>query len=133
MIVLDTHTLIWWVDSPQKLSYKARKIIDGEKRKEGNILVSSISTLEIYRLVKNGKLQLINDVDSWLEKIENLSAVRFIPVDNRIAAKSVNLPDFSHKDPADRIIIATAQIMGATLITSDKKILSYKHVQTLKS
>lgn len=130
MIVLDTHTLIWWVDSPQKLSYKARKIIDGEKRKEGNILVSSISTLEIYRLVKNGKLQLINDVDSWFEKIENLSAVRFIPIDNKIAVASVNLPDFSHKDPADRIIIATAQIMGAVLITSDKKILGYEHVQT---
>ncbi len=106
MIVLDTHILIWWVDSPQKLSIKARKIIDGEKRKEGNILVSSISTLEIYRLVKNGKLQLINDVDSWLEKIESLSAVRFIPVDNKIAIQSVNLPDFLHKDPADRIIIA---------------------------
>src|SRR3990167_4721162 len=119
MIVLDTHTLIWWIDGPQKLSKKARKIIEKEKTKEGNILVSSISTLEIYRLVKNGKLQLINHVDSWLEKIESLPAVRFIPIDNRIAAYSINLPDFDHKDPADRIIIATDLNTGAKLVTSD--------------
>lgn len=130
MIVLDTRVLIWWINDPKKLSKKAREIIDQEKHREENILVSSISTLEIYRLVKNGKLQLINDIDSWLEKIESLPAVKFIPIDNKVAIASINLPDFSHKDPADRIIIATAQIMGAVLITSDKKILNYKHVQT---
>ena len=131
MIVLDTHTLIWWIDGPQKLSKKARKIIEKEKTKEGNILVSSISTLEIYRLVKNGKLQLINHVDSWLEKIESLPAVRFIPIDNRIAAYSINLPDFDHKDPADRIIIATALQYGAAVVSSDKEILRYPHVQSI--
>lgn len=130
MIVLDTHTLIWWIDSPEKLSKKARKIIDEEKHEEGNLLVSSISTLEIYRLVKNGKLQLINDIGSWLEKIESLPAVRFISVDNKIAISSINLSDFEHKDPADRIIIATALQFGVTLITSDKKILNYPHVQS---
>src|SRR3989338_5408347 len=127
MIVLDTHALIWWIDSPEKLSKKARKVIEEEKLKEGNILVSSISTLEIYRLVKNGKLQLINHVDSWLEKVESLPTVRFIPVDNRIAAYSINLPDFDHKDPADRIIIATALQYGAAVVSSDKEILRYPH------
>lgn len=131
MIVLDTHVLIWWINSPQKLSKKARKAIEEEKIKEGNILVSSISTLEIYRLVKNGKLQLIDHVDNWLEKIESLPAVRFIPMDNRVAAYSINLPDFDHKDPADRIIIATALNIGAKLITADKEILNYPHVQSI--
>lgn len=131
MIVLDTHTLIWWINGPQKLSKKAREIINQEKHREGSILVSSISTLEIYRLVKNGKLQLINDTDSWLEKIESLPAVRFVPIDNKVAITSINLPDFDHKDPADRIIIATALQFGATLITSDERILKYKKVQTL--
>lgn len=131
MIVLDTHALIWWTDSPQKLSEKARRIIEEEKLKEGNILVSSISTLEIYRLVKNRKLQLMNHVDSWLEKVESLPAVRFIPMDNRIAAYSINLTDFDHKDPADRIIIATALQYGAAVVSSDKKILEYPHVQSI--
>lgn len=131
MIVLDTHALVWWIDSPQKLSKKAREIIEEEQIKEGSILVSSISTLEIYRLVKNGKLQLIDHVDNWLEKIESLPAVRFVPVDNRIAAYSINLPDFDHKDPADRIIIATALNLGAKLVTSDKKIRDYSYVQSI--
>lgn len=131
MIVVDTHTLIWWVNDPQKLSKKAREIINQEKRREGGILVSSISTLEIYRLICNGKLQLINDIDSWLEKIENLPAVRFIPIDNKVAITSINLPDFDHKDPADRIIIATALHFGAALVTSDERILKYKKVQTI--
>lgn len=131
MILLDTHVLIWWIDNPQKLSKRARSIIEEEKLREGNILVSSISTLEICRLVKNGKLQLINDFDSWLEKIESLPAVHFIPIDNRIAVKSVELPNFLHKDPADRIIIATALNIGVKLVTSDKKILNYPHVQSI--
>lgn len=131
MIVLDTHVLIWWIDNPQKLSNKARKIIDEEKLEEENILISSISTLEIYRLVKNGKLELTNHIDSWIGKIESLPFVKFIPVDNKIAAESIMLPDFSNNDPADRIIVATALVHGATLITSDKKILDYPNVQSI--
>lgn len=131
MIVLDTHTLIWWVDSPQKLSKKAKKAIEEEKSKDRGILVSSISTFEIYLLIKKGKLELANNPDVWLEKIESLPAIRFIPVDNKIAAYSVNLPDFDYKDPADRMIIATALNLGVKLVTSDKKILNYKNVQSV--
>lgn len=131
MILLDTHILIWWVDSPQKLSKRVRKIIEEEKSKEKSILVSSISTFEIYLSIKKGKLILTNYTDTWLEKIESLPSVKFVPVDNKIAAQSVNLPDFSHKDPADRMIIATAREYGATIITSDKQILTYKHVKSL--
>lgn len=130
MIVLDTNALIWWISDGEKLSKKARKIIE-EAEEEKSIYISSMSVLEIYILVKKRKLGFIHLVDNWLEKLESLSYVNFVPIDNRIAVQSVNLPDFSHKDPADRIIIATALINGATLITSDKKILDYPNVQTL--
>lgn len=130
MIVLDTHILIWWVNSPQKLSKKAKKAIDEEKSKNG-ILISSISTLEIYLLIRKGKLELTNYPDAWLERIESLPYVHFVPMDNQIAVSSVKLPDFTHKDPADRIIIATALNIGAQLVTSDKKILDYSKVQTI--
>lgn len=130
MIVLDTHILIWWVNSPQKLSKKAKKAIDEEKTKNG-IFISSISTFEIYLLIKKGKLELTNYPDAWVERIESLPYVHFVPMDNQIAAASVNLPDFIHKDPADRIIIATALNLGAKLVTSDKKILEYSKVQTI--
>lgn len=131
MIVLDTHILIWWIDSPQKLSKKARAVIEEEKGKEKSILVSSITIFEIYLLIKKGKLELTEHPGVWLEKIESLPSVRSIPVDNKIAADSVNLADFPDKDPADRMIVATALLYGAKLITSDKKIINYKRVQTV--
>lgn len=130
MIVLDTHILIWWISIPGKLSKKACKIIN-ESIKNQEIFISSISVLEIYNLIKKGRLELNTPADSWLQKVEGLPFVKFIPVDNRIAAQSVNLPNLLHKDPADRIIVATALNIGAKLVTSDRKILNYKKVQTV--
>lgn len=131
MILLDTHALIWFVDKPQKLSKRARQAIYKEIKAENRILVSSISVWEIYLLVKKGKLELEINQDAWLEKIESLVFLQFIPIDNNIAAKSVTLPNTLHADPADRIIAATALEYGANLVTSDKKIHRCKLVKTL--
>lgn len=130
MILLDTSALIRWICVPEKLSKKARETIETEIQNK-EILISSISVWEICLLIKKERLGFFIDPDSWLEEIENLPFIKFIPVDNKIAAYSVNLPDFTHKDPADRIIIATALNLGTKLITSDDKILSYKKVQTI--
>lgn len=130
MIVLDTHIMVWWINSPEKLSKKVQKTIEDEKS-NGEILISSISVFEICILMKKGKLKLADNPDVWLQKIESLPFVRFIPIDNKIAAQSVNLPEFQHKDPADRIIIATALNIGIKLVTADKKILKYSHVQSI--
>jgi len=129
VILLDTNALIWWTTAPEKLSKKARNTIEKEI-KEMEILISSISVWEVFLLTKKNKIQLLIDVELWLERIENFSYIKFVSVDNRIAAHSIRLPDF-HQDPADRIIVATALQYGATLITSDKKILDYRHVQTI--
>lgn len=130
MIVLDTSALIRWVCIPAKLSKKARKTIE-EAFEKGEICISSISVWEISLLIKKGRLGFFLDTDTWLEKIESLPAIQFVPIDNKIAVSSVSLPDYSHKDPADRMIIATAREYGATLVTSDKKILTYPHVESL--
>ncbi|SRR5260221_1084199 len=130
MIVIDTHVLIWWVSDPDKLSEKARKTIEAEK-KSGSILVSSISVWEIYLLIAKDRLKLTMDTDSWLENIENLPFIQFVSVDNRIAARSVLLPGEFHNDSADRIIVATAREKGIPLITNDERIKQYAHVQTV--
>lgn len=130
MILLDTHVLIWWVNDSDKLSTKVSTRIEKEI-KSGRLLVSSISVWEIYLLIKKAKLKLHTDTDTWLETIQRLGFIEFVPIDNSIAAKSVDLPGRLHNDPADRIIIATAREYGATLVTSDKRILAYPHVQSL--
>lgn len=129
MIVLDTNSLIWWISNPEKLSGKARKEI--ENAKKTTIYISSMSVFEIYILLRKGRLKIDIFPDQWLERIESLPFVRFVPIDNKIAIAAVELTDFDHKDPADRIIIATALNLGAKLVTADKKILDYSHVQSV--
>lgn len=130
MIVIDTSVLVWWMSDPERLSKRARRAMTREKKTE-NIRVSSISIWEICLLVKKERLQLSMDVGAWIEKIERLPFLQFVPVDNRIAQLSVDLPEPFHADPADRMIVATARVLGAALVTSDRKILQYPHVQTV--
>lgn len=71
------------------------------------------------------------DIVQWLDIVTDIESVRFIPVNHRIAVKSVALPGEFHKDPADRLIVATARDPAAPLITADEKIGRYAHVATI--
>jgi PIN domain nuclease of toxin-antitoxin system len=82
-------------------------------------------------LVEREKLVLSMDVGSWLAAVAEIEAVRFIPLDVEVAVKSVDLPGEFHKDPADRMIVATARKLSAPLVTKDEKILAYAHVSTI--
>ena len=130
MIVLDTHALIWWVNGDNALSKRARTAIERELE-GGQIVVSAISAWEIAMLVEREKLVLSMDVASWLMTVSAMEVVCFMPVDVEIDLKSVDLPGEFHKDPADRMIVATARKLAAPLVTKDEKIRAYKHVKTL--
>ena len=71
------------------------------------------------------------DVEEWLSAVEQIEAVNFVPVDNEIAVRSAQLPGEFHKDPADRIIVATSRKLGAPLVTADEKIRGYRHVRSI--
>jgi PIN domain nuclease of toxin-antitoxin system len=130
MIVLDTHVWVLFVSNPELLSKRAKRSLDAAMEEKG-ILISSISAWEVALLVAKKRLRLTLGVTDWIAKSEALPFITFIPVDNSIAIKSVNLPQPLRSDPADRIIIATAISMGAPLLTKDEKILKYPHVQTI--
>ncbi len=130
MIVLDTHAWVWFVSNPELLSKKAKRIIE-RAVVDNNVFISSISAWEVALLTSKKRLLLSMEVADWIKKSEMLPFVNFIPVDNSIAVKSVNLPQPFHSDPADRIIIATAISLGASLITKDERILKYPHVKTI--
>jgi len=132
MIVLDTHTLIWWVSGNERLSLKARQAIEQElNNQDGEIFVSSITAWEIGLLVKKGRIALSMDLDDWLKTVSAIKGLYFIPVDNEVAVQSIRLPGDFHPDPADRIITALARHYSAPLVTSDSKIQAYKHVITI--
>jgi PIN domain nuclease of toxin-antitoxin system len=129
MIVLDTHTLVWWVSGLSDLSKTAKTIIDKELLK-GEVIVSSISAWEIAMLVDHGRLVLAMEVAQWLATVSKIRGLQFMPVDTDIAVQAVALADF-HKDPADRMIVATARKLSASLVTKDEKIRTYRHVKTV--
>ncbi|MBC8318212.1 MAG: type II toxin-antitoxin system VapC family toxin [Desulfobulbaceae bacterium] len=130
MIVLDTHIWLWWVSEPETLSKKARQAIQGASAEQG-VVISSMSTWEIAMLVQKGRLEFSIDVRDWIRKTEALPFVSFVPVDNTIALRSVNLPGLFHQDPADRIIVATALSLGLPIVTKDEKIQRYEHVKSI--
>lgn len=130
MILLDTHVLVWWLSGQDDLlSASARQAI--ERERSGEMLVSSISAWEIAMLVARDRLVLSMDVAEWLRNAGEIESLTFMPVDNEIAVRSTELPGVFHKDPADRIIVATSRKFGASLVTADRKLLDYDHVQTI--
>ncbi len=82
-------------------------------------------------LATRGRLVLSLDVARWLDFVSAIDTVTFVPVDNEIGVKSVDLPGPFHKDPADRMIIATARKFGVALVSADEKIRAYSHVKTI--
>ena len=130
MIVLDTNTWIWFISNPDFLSKRAQKAVNAAV-KDKSILISSISAWEIALLVKKRRLELTLEVTDWIAKSESLPFIKFVPVTNSIAVKSVNLPLPLHPDPVDRIIIATTLSLGAALVTKDEKLLGYAHINAI--
>jgi len=68
---------------------------------------------------------------AWIAQAESLPFVEFVPVDPAIASSAVSLAGFSHRDPADRMIVATALRLGATLVTADQQLRDYRPLPTL--
>lgn len=129
MILLDTHVWVWWLSDPDKIPSRSRKLLS-ESAKEQAIYVSSISAWEIMLLEAKHRIKFSMGADDWITKAEALPFFRSVAVDNAIAIRSVRLPIPFPRDPADRIIVATAMILGTTLITADTRIRKYPHVRT---
>jgi PIN domain nuclease of toxin-antitoxin system len=131
VIVLDTHAWIWWVSDPDRIPPKALRLIDRTMESGVSLLVSSISTWEVAMLVDRGRLELRLDVSAWIAASEVLPFIEFVPVDNAIALRAVQLREFPHRDPADRLIVATALGLGAALITGDTRLRAYRPAKTV--
>jgi PIN domain nuclease of toxin-antitoxin system len=130
MILLDTHALIWWLSDQSKLSPKAKKAIE-EAAQHQAIYISVISFWEIATLNQKGRIILNQNLNLWLHETAHLTELIVAPIDLDIAINSTLLPDFSHKDPADRFIIATALSLGFPIVTKDSKIAGYPKIKTV--
>jgi len=125
--LLDTHVWIWSQETPDELGEQARTaLVD-----PGNSLyVATISTLEIARLVEMGLVELSGRVVSWIEESLGLLQCGTIELSHEIAVAAYSLPSPFHKDPADRVLVATARELDLKFVTADNRILAYPHVRT---
>jgi PIN domain nuclease of toxin-antitoxin system len=122
LLLLDTHTLVWSINEGPKLGKEAKEFIRiaGD---EGRILVSAITPWEIGLLVSKGRLTLEADVMKWVCDALTVPGVALVPLEPGIAVESTRLPFEMNPDPADRILVATARHLGATLVTADQALL----------
>ena len=121
MILPDTHSLIWFLESSPRLGSEAQRRIR-ESAEGGQAAFSAISVWEVALLLSKRRLTLDISAMEWRQNLLDAGFIE-IPVDGAIAARSVALTDF-HDDPADRIIIATV-LDGHQLITGDRDILNW--------
>ncbi len=123
LLLLDTHTLVWSVNEGPKLGKTAKESIRiaGD---EGRVLVSAITPLEIALLVSKGRLTLGPDVMDWIHDALAVPGLTLVGLEPVIAVASTRLPFEMHADPADRILVATARHLSATLVTADRALLA---------
>ena len=90
---------------------------------EGHVFLSQISTWEIALKASLGKIELTRPLDLWLR--ENIAGLSMLDLSLEVVLESTRLPGTFHKDPADRLIVATARVHDLVLVTGDKLILDY--------
>ena len=128
--LLDTHVLIWWLNDQSRLSPAQQEVVRSAAP-ESPLLVSDISLWEVATLHSLGRIRISLPLREWLEKAAAPPLVRRHGISPTIAAELAGLPDSFHRDPADRILVATARVLGATLLTQDRRIVDAELVSTL--
>lgn len=128
MIALDTHALLWWALDPDQLSPAAVAQVEEMEKRGG--FASAISIWELGVKVQRGKLELGLGIEELARRIERSAVVELVPVDTTIWLRSLALA-WDHRDPADRVIVATALAKGVPLLTKDDAIRSGGVVATI--
>lgn len=130
MVVLDTCAFIYDALSPKQLGKTARRVI-AEAEAAGQLLCSDISLWEIAMLVSKKRLDPGTDALTFLRVALEARAIRVRPISPEVADLSVSFPSTINHDPADRIIVATAVLEHATLVTCDANLRDCGLVKTV--
>src|SRR4029079_11699646 len=133
-LLLDTHIWLWYVENDaRRFARRIEPLVEAAVQR-GELLISAISVWEIAVLDSIRRIELSQDVRTWVGRALSFPGVRFKGLSPSIAIESATLPGQVHRDPADRILIATARLTGAALVTCDDRVLSYAkqgHVRVL--
>ena len=129
MILLDTHVVLWLTTDPASLSVKAKSAIQHARKNGVGLAISDITLLELATLASKGRIHLSITLESFLREVEARFVV--LPISGRACTRAMGFPTTYPKDPADRIIGATALVEGLSLITADRQIHRSRVVKTI--
>ena len=123
-LLLDTHAAIWlFEDKP--LARTATDAINAAYRDDLALLVSPITAWEIGLLISRNRIDLRATPERWFRGLLATPGIQLAALSSDILIASSFLPGKPPRDPADRIVLATARDLGATLITRDRALLAY--------
>src|ERR1039458_1134081 len=129
VILVDTHVVVWLAFDQDQISRKARTAIDDARKNADGLAISDITLLELATLASKGRIRLDISIESFLQQVESRFVV--LPINGRACARAMGLPASYPKDPADRMIGATALVEGLSLLTADREIRRSRAVQTI--
>lgn len=124
LLLLDTHVLLWSGFKDRRLGRKATTAINAASS-DGRIRISAVTPWEIGLLASKKRINLHLDPLAWIREALIKAGVHLVPLEPEIAVESTRLPFEMHPDPADRILVATARHLGATLVTADGALLKF--------
>lgn len=123
--LVDTHIWLWWLNGDdRRLARPVMAVLDAAASAR-ELFVSEISYWEVALKARRGGLSLRLPVEEWVRRAETAPGVRHISADRSVLVRSALLDDALIRDPADRILIASAMLHGLTLVTADAKIQQF--------
>ena len=133
-LLLDTHVWVWLVEGDRKRFARRIESPVEAAAARGELWIAAISVWELAMLDARRRLELSQDVRTWVARALAFPGVRLKTLSPSIAIESTRLPGTLHGDPADRLLIATARLTGSAIVTCDERILAYakeRHVRAV--
>ena len=129
LILVDTHVVLWLAFDETRLSKKAKAAIDRARHSDRGLAISNFSLLELTMAFQKKRFGIDISLESFLYEVEQKFVV--LPITRAVCVQTLAFPSDYPKDPADRIIGATALVQGLTLVTADQAIRKSGVVPTI--
>lgn len=129
MILLDTHVVVWLASGDPRVSQRAQTAIDEARQTVRGLAISDFTLFELTQLFRKKQFTLLTDPEPFLSQVERRFVI--LPITANVALQALALPPIYPKDPADRIIGATALIEDIPLVTANQAIRKSHAVPTI--